>query len=151
MSIIHDTIIACIARNACVIDIRGDGHYVYHMSVDPIYRHIGAIIKKRRQTLKVKQEVLAGQLSISRGSLSNIETGRQSILVHQLYRFADALQLSPHDLLPLSASDHAKIERTLLPLPDDLKESQKQQVADLIGGVTAQPLDKEGSHVRSKR
>lgn len=121
------------------------------MSVDPIYRHIGAIIKKRRQTLKVKQEVLAGQLGISRGSLSNIETGRQSMLVHQLYKFADALQLSPHDLLPIAANDHVKAERTLLPLPDDLKESQKQQVADLIGGVTAQPLDKEGSHVRSKR
>jgi transcriptional regulator with XRE-family HTH domain len=122
------------------------------MSVDPFYRHIGAIIKTRRETLKMKQEVLAGQLGISRGSLSNIETGRQSILVHQLYRFADMLQLSPNDLLPVAVNDHAKTERTLLPLPGDLKAQQKEQLTRLLEQFdTTQPLDKEGSHVRSKR
>lgn len=121
------------------------------MSVDPIYRHIGAIIKTRRKVLKMKQEDLAGQLGISRGSLANVETGRQSVLVHQLYKFADVLKLSPYDLLPMAVHDHTKTERTLLPLPNDLKALQKEQVTNLIEQVPTQPLDKEGSHVRSKR
>ena len=40
--------------------------------VDTIYKDIGAVIKSRRKTLNMKQETLAGLLSISRGSLANV-------------------------------------------------------------------------------
>lgn len=113
------------------------------MAVDPIYRHIGAIIKTRRKTLKFKQEALAGILGISRGSLANIETGKQSVLVHQLYKFADALRLTPHDLLPLQTSDSAKSDRLELPLPDNLKAQQKEQLVHLIEQVINQTADKK--------
>ena len=78
------------------------------MDTDPIYKLIGAVIKARRKTLELKQETLAGRLGISRGSLANVETGRQSVLVHQLYKFAAALGVTPSDLLPLPSSDHSK-------------------------------------------
>jgi transcriptional regulator with XRE-family HTH domain len=119
---------------------------------DPIYRHIGALIKARRKTLQLKQETLAGKLGISRGSLANIETGRQNVLVHQLYRFAVALQLTPFDLLPPPSTDHFKAGRTELPLPDNLKAKQKKQVADLFLQVdTNQKPDKEVGHAKTTK
>lgn len=71
-------------------------------------------------------------LGISRGSLANIETGRQSILVHQLFKFAVQLQLSPFDLLPEQSQDDVGGEATELPLPADLKGQQKKQVTKMF-------------------
>jgi transcriptional regulator with XRE-family HTH domain len=99
---------------------------------DPIYKHIGMVIKARRKTLGLKQENLAYTLGISRGSLANIETGRQNILVHNLYKFASVLDVSPFDLLPHPSHAQSKSERMELPLPDDLKADQKKQVARLF-------------------
>ena len=105
------------------------------MPPDPIYKHIGVLIKARRKTLGHKQETLARELGISRGALANIETGRQNILVHQLYKFAAALQLSPFDLLP----PPLKVNRTDLPLPSDLKAEQRTQVAQFFSQIDTTP------------
>lgn len=70
------------------------------MNVPSLYRRIGTTIKGRRQQLGLTQQQLATVLGISRASLANIETGRQRLLVHQLYRLADKLDLQPEDLLP---------------------------------------------------
>jgi transcriptional regulator with XRE-family HTH domain len=117
---------------------------------DPIYRQIGEVMRTRRKTLGYKQETLAGQLGISRGALANIETGRQNILVHQLYKYAAALQLSPFDLLPPLPVKHPKPEHSELPLPGDLKEQQRIQIARVIEQVdTNQTRDKEIKRARS--
>jgi transcriptional regulator with XRE-family HTH domain len=105
------------------------------MNRDPVYQQIGSAIKARRKTLGLKQEALAATLGISRGALANIETGRQGILVHQLLKFAAALQLTPSDLLPLPSTEQRKAGRTELPLPDDLKALQKEQITRLFEGV----------------
>ncbi len=122
------------------------------MPVHPIYKRIGELIKTRRNTLQMRQKNLASTLSISRGALANIETGRQSILVHQLYNIATALQLSPFDLLPPPASSGAGNERTALPLPSDLKSQQRQQVTQLIMQVdTNQKMKTEVSHAKRRK
>jgi transcriptional regulator with XRE-family HTH domain len=118
----------------------------------PIYKHIGAVIRARRKTLGLKQEDLAKALGISRGSLANVETGRQNVLVHQLYNYAAALTLSPFDLLPQPAIDHGRAERTELPLPDDLKAQQKEQIARIFDQVDVDLTQgREGSRAKSKR
>lgn len=106
------------------------------MIPDPhsVYRHIGQLIKARRKKLGLKQESLASTIGISRGSLANIETGRQKILVHKLYDFADALGLRPIDLLP-SPQSSAPVRATRgggLPLPSHLNQQQRKQVANLF-------------------
>lgn len=117
------------------------------MNPDSINQHIGQVIKTRRKTLAppLTQETLAQQLGISRASLANIETGRQSVMVHQLYAFAKILHLSPSDfLLPLDGSAHGTWSELL---PDDLKPQQKEQIARLLAETPAEPArDKEGTH-----
>ena len=116
---------------------------------DPIYKQIGEVMRTRRKTLGYKQEALASELGISRGALANIETGRQSILVHQLYKYAAALQLSPLDLLPPLPVKHPKPEHSELPMPGGLKEQQRIQIARVIEQVdTNQTRDKEIKRAR---
>ena len=100
----------------------------------------------------MKQEALASTLRISRGSLANIETGKQSILVHQLYNFATALQLAVSDLLPSAPGKASASERTELPLPSDLKSAQKEQVARLFlqGDQNLKPQP-ETNHVKARK
>lgn len=102
------------------------------MATDPLYQQIGALIQRQRKQLKWKQLHLAKILGISRGSLANIETGRQSILVHQLYKFADALGLSPRDLLPVAKSLQPLRQDWTGIIPEDLRPNQKEQVARLL-------------------
>jgi transcriptional regulator with XRE-family HTH domain len=126
--------------------------YEHVMTADPIYKQIGAVIKARRRTLGLKQEALAAKLGISRGSLANVETGRQNVLVHQLYRFAAALDLTPFDLLPQPSADDSRAHPTQLPLPDDLSAEQKEQIARLFDRVdTGKIRERKGKRAISTK
>lgn len=102
------------------------------MKSEDIYRRIGLLIKNRRKQLGLTQEKLANQLAISRASLASIETGRQNVLVHQLYRLATALQLEPKDFLPTFSDIKPTHDIRELPLPAGLNAQQKEQIARLL-------------------
>jgi transcriptional regulator with XRE-family HTH domain len=107
----------------------------------PIYRALGALIRRRRRTLELTQEELARSIGISRGALANIETGRQNVLLHQLYRFATMLDMDVHDLLPPPPSAAPPVPPKELPLPKGLTAEQKSQVA----GVFATGIQRKSS------
>ena len=94
------------------------------MKQDALYAHIGTLIKARRKHTKLTQETLSARIGISRASLANIETGRQTLLVHQLYALATVLELSPADLLP----PVMPLEAEALPLPQGLKPQVRAQI-----------------------
>jgi transcriptional regulator with XRE-family HTH domain len=133
-----------------VVDIFCVRHYKkVTMIPDPIYKSVGLLIKARRKALGLKQENLAHTMRISRGSLANIETGKQGILLHQLYKFANALELRVTDLLPEETPTSTATERAKLPLPGDLPVQQNKQLADLILQVdTSKSTNKEMSHAK---
>ncbi|HJQ24668.1 MAG TPA: helix-turn-helix transcriptional regulator [Blastocatellia bacterium] len=64
------------------------------------YANLGKRIRNRRQQAKITQDELAQRLSVTRTSVTNIESGRQRILVHSLYDIAQALGVPPASLLP---------------------------------------------------
>jgi transcriptional regulator with XRE-family HTH domain len=106
------------------------------MDLEPIYKTIGSIIRRRRRRLELPQTKLAAQLGISRATLANIETGRQRVLVHDLYAFADALDMKLSELLPQAVKVGPSSDWTQVPMPTDLKPQQKEQIASLIGRMT---------------
>lgn len=108
------------------------------MGPEPIYKQIGRIIRARRRVLDRAQELLAQEIGISRATLANIETGRQRILVHQLYAFAKALDLKLSDLLPEPLSPRLAAEWSGAPIEGDLSAEQKKQVVNLIEQVETQ-------------
>jgi transcriptional regulator with XRE-family HTH domain len=106
------------------------------MNPDSIYKDIGVIIRARRKALDMTQEVLSKKLGISRGALANIETGRQNILVHQLYNYAFMLGLNVSDLLPIARRDVRSTEIEKVPVPSNVNRSQAEQIARLIQDAT---------------
>jgi len=115
---------------------------------DPIYKYLGAAIQQRRRHLGLRQRVLAAHLAISRGSLANIEIGRQGVLVHQLYRIAAALHLPPTELLPPIPTT-PRVNAPSLPLPPDLKPMQRDQILRLMEGHGSElPPRKERKHAK---
>lgn len=70
------------------------------MERSAIYEALGEKIRSERRRRGLKQGQLATLVGMSRSSITNVELGRQSLLVDQLYRIADALETKPEQLLP---------------------------------------------------
>lgn len=65
-----------------------------------VYRSIGESIARRRGQLRISQASLAQAVRLTRTSISNIEQGRQRMLIHTLIEIASALKVEPAELLP---------------------------------------------------
>lgn len=99
------------------------------MNVEPLYKKIGERVRIRRKQLGMSQVRLASELDLSRASLANLETGRQRLLVHQLFRLAEVLDLKVTDLLP--DTDDVDVPSDL-PLPEGLSAQGKQSIARML-------------------
>ena len=86
-------------------------------------------------------------LMLSRGTLANIEGGRQRIFIHQLYAVAAALDLKPGDLLPTAVRASGILDT--LPLPQNLNAQQKEQLAQLIRSI--EPSGQSADKVNEKK
>ena len=100
--------------------------------IPALYKRLGSTIRERRRELGMTQRRLSDKLEISRASLASVETGRQRIFIHQLYRFAEQLDTEVSALLP------SPQQETNLELLDDLRFSvslslsQREQIAKLL-------------------
>lgn len=63
------------------------------------YRQLGMKIEQLRTALGWTQEDLAKKLNMARGSVANIETGRQRVLMHDIETIATAFGSTPKQLL----------------------------------------------------
>jgi transcriptional regulator with XRE-family HTH domain len=84
---------------------------------ESVYRFFGRRLRDLREERRVPQQELATLSGLTRGSIANIESGRQRVLLHQLLHFAEALGVEVSDLVPkisqaTEASDSAN--RTLM-------------------------------------
>lgn len=80
-----------------------------------IYEAFGAQVRERRTALQLTQLELASRIELTRGSVANIEAGRQSVLLHQFLAIAAALQLKPAELLPSQREEPPGGEATDMP------------------------------------
>lgn len=64
------------------------------------YKIIGERIREYRKKKKIYQQELADFCNISRGSLSNIESGKQRITIDLLYNIAKKLEIPIFNLIP---------------------------------------------------
>lgn len=64
------------------------------------YQEVGRRIREARTKSCLTQEVLANKVSLTRTTVTNIEKGRQQLLVHTLVEIAEVLQVNLESLLP---------------------------------------------------
>lgn len=70
------------------------------MERDIFYVEFGKLVRGHRQRLGLTQDQLGERVGLSRTSITNIEQGRQKVLLHQVVILAESLEISPEALLP---------------------------------------------------
>jgi transcriptional regulator with XRE-family HTH domain len=89
----------------------------------PIYVELGKRIRAARKGKRLTQARLAEVVSLTRTSITNIEKGRQKLLIHTLYDLAGALGVSPRDLLP--EENGQLVDGVENQLPKDLSDKER--------------------------
>lgn len=103
--------------------------------LDALYRRFGELVRQHRTNAGLTQEEVGSRVDLSRTSITNIEKGRQKVLLHQLFSLAAAFETSPASLLPEALQTHraAEIEHKLR------KESPTENELDWIKRVIQSP------------
>ena len=70
------------------------------MTHDELYSEVGKRIREAREKRGLTQADLASAIALTRSSITNIEQGRQRLLLHTLCEVAVALHEEPHNLVP---------------------------------------------------
>jgi transcriptional regulator with XRE-family HTH domain len=69
------------------------------MDIEELYQQFGQRLKRFRCAAKLTQAQVAVQVGLTRTSITNIEHGRQHVMLHQLVLLATAVKVSPMQLL----------------------------------------------------
>lgn len=93
---------------------------------DQFYIEFGAKLRIKREELGLRQAEVAEAAGISRTSLTNIECGRQRVLVDQLALMCRKLGVSPSDLIPMEVAR---------PKPEQAKLAKIAVVANFLESV----------------
>jgi transcriptional regulator with XRE-family HTH domain len=96
-----------------------------------LYSEFGALVRRNRYRLKLSQATLADRVGLTRTSITNIESGRQKILLHHLFLLADALGISPQALLP-SLEPGSRTEQIEKSLPKHLSFNDRDLILRMI-------------------
>ena len=101
--------------------------------MEPLYRQFGAQLKQARRKARMTQRDVAERVNLTRTSITNIESGRQHVALHQVFLLAGAIGCEVVDLLP---DGDVPIEDLLPPevvrmLPED--PEQRHFAARIIG------------------
>lgn len=68
--------------------------------LEQVYRTVGERIRDERKKQNITQDELALQVGLTRTSITNVEKGRQKLLLHTLIQIANILGIPPVRLLP---------------------------------------------------
>ena len=104
------------------------------------YPRLGDMIQRARKQRKMSQDGLASAIRLKRTSISNIEKGRQKLLVHTLVEIADVLNVDAAALLPPRTPAVAQIPS------EELEKYSDSERAFIEAGIRG---SKEGEKVDS--
>ena len=86
------------------------------------YKQVGTNIRARRKERGLSQEALARAIGLQRPSMSNIEKGRQNLLLHTFCEIAETLDTEIASLLPERVASEAVQAPDLRSYPKGVRE-----------------------------
>jgi transcriptional regulator with XRE-family HTH domain len=112
--------------------------------VDLLYREFGALLRDSRRKAGLTQAQVADRVGLSRTSITNIEKGRQHVLLHQVFLLASAVGISPSALLPQAQAVLEELlpPRVLHALPDD---DESRDFAARVLGKPARRIERNAA------
>lgn len=97
-----------------------------------LYAQIGKRIRELRQKKELSQTRLAEIVGLKRTSITNIEKGRQKLLVHTLWDLAEALSVSAKDILPAEVVETRSLNSG--DMPKDASGKEREWLRAVIKG-----------------
>jgi transcriptional regulator with XRE-family HTH domain len=85
------------------------------IDADRFYEDLGRAIRARREALEITQAELGVGIGLSRTSVTNIECGRQRLLIDQFCRLAEVLRCERDDLLSTVSANAKPKDSSALP------------------------------------
>ena len=86
------------------------------------YKEFGRLVREFRKAAGLSQTDLAAEIGLTRSSVSNIEKGRQKVVLHTFAALLDVLGKRPSELLPALKSEEEVVDRRVGELDSDLRE-----------------------------
>ena len=99
---------------------------------ESFYVDVGKLICAARKKQKMTQESLGNAISLTRTSITNIERGRQKLLLHTLAKIADVLGVAIAQLLPVSSAD---ADSTLLRVLEKRPIKEREWIRSAVRSV----------------
>jgi len=93
-----------------------------------LYELFGQRVRKARKACKLTQEELASRVTMTRTSVTNIEKGRQKLLLHTLFDLAAALEVPVGHLIPEPSENQPQIEQTF---NTEVSQAERKWIAEL--------------------
>lgn len=81
------------------------------VSCGPVYTALAEVVRNLRFSAGMTQQETATALGMSRPSLANIESGRQRVLLGDVFEFARVLKIEPQELFARVAAELPHHER----------------------------------------
>ena len=129
----------------CVIDMTDALWQSDSMENASVYGLLGRAVAARRDEINLTQQTLADKIGLSRASVANIESGRQKVLLHQVYALVRALGLkSITDLVPAAPLPEtaSKSEPQIALSRTDLSDDEMASVAQFLQAVLPESQSK---------
>lgn len=71
--------------------------------IEPLYAELGKRVLRERQRLGISQDALGKKVGLTRTSITNLERGKQRLMVDKLVLIASELSVPVSELLPTPA------------------------------------------------
>jgi transcriptional regulator with XRE-family HTH domain len=94
------------------------------------YRDVGQLIAIARRRRNLTQEQLADAVGLARTSITNIEKGRQKVLLHTICDVAAVLRVEPIQLFPSESMATSQVQR----LESSKRDILLRAIPELSGG-----------------
>lgn len=73
---------------------------IMDVNEERLYQLVGGTVKQRRTELGMTQSRLATEVGVTRTSVTNVETGRQKLPLHVLFKVCAVLGIETRDVIP---------------------------------------------------
>ena len=95
-----------------------------------LYAQVGQSVQRLRRARKLTQQALGEKVRLSRTSITNIEKGRQKVLVHTLAELAQVLNASVAELMPRADETNNGLEQRISHLPEKTEKEFIQLIME---------------------
>jgi transcriptional regulator with XRE-family HTH domain len=107
------------------------------MDEEELYSRFGGLVRQHRVRLGLNQAEIGRAMGLSRASVANIETGRQRIPMHHLYKLARVLKVDVPALLPAAGERSPTTIDRGIQSSMELSEREQEEVAKVVGLISS--------------